>query len=94
MLHLILLLLLLVAWLCLERRQSKVSSGLGTRSKDYVAVPREDADTSLMTNMTSAATLRTIPDLIPTSARNSAVFLLPGHSMPNINKYDVKGKYD
>ena len=87
----VILLLGIVAILCFRRR-TKVRSGHG--SQEYVVVPgKEEGDTTLMTNMTSSATLRsTVPDLIPTSARHSAVFLIPGHSMPNINKHDIRGK--
>ena len=73
-----LLFVVTVAWLCL-RRQSKLRSRHD--SKSYAIVPKED--TSLLTNMTSATTLRTIPDVVPSA------FLTPGVSMPNINKSDL-----
>ena len=85
----VLLLLLSIVWICVKRRSKQRTM---RSSRSYVMVSKEDADSSMMTNLTSTATLRTIPDLIPTSARHSAVFLIPGHSMPNINNYDLKGK--
>lgn len=86
------LLTLTVAWLCLRTR-SKTPARLRLRQagdKSYVIVPREELelDTSLLTNMTSSTTLRTIPDLIP-AASASSVFMIPGHSMPNMNKYQI-----
>jgi len=83
----VLLLLLSIVWICVKRRSKQRTM---RSSRSYVMVSKEDADSSMMTNLTSTATLRTIPDLIPTSARHSAVFLIPGHSMPNINNYDLK----
>ena len=85
------LLSLTIAWLCLRTR-SKNKTRLRPGDKSYVIVPRDelDMDTSVMTNLTSTTTLRTIPDLIPASV--SSVFLIPGHSMPNINKYKIGGK--
>ena len=88
-----LLLTLMIVWVC-WRKRSKTKVRPRPGAKLYSTVPRDDLDmdASLMTNMTSSTTLRTIPDLIPASARHSAVFLIPGHSMPNINKHNIGGE--
>ena len=85
------LLTLTVAWLCLRTRSKTPARLRQAGDKSYVIVPREELglDTSLLTNMTSSTTLRTIPDLIPAGA--SSVFMIPGHSMPNMNKYQIGG---
>lgn len=81
----LLLVLATLGWLCM-RRQSKLRPRLDTKDS-YAIVPRSEeaaGDTSLLTNMTSSTTLRTIPDVVP-----NIVYLAPGVSMPNINKNNM-----